>query len=76
MGGSGVELAGDDTPDGSFTLTVGGIDTSLLGIYDHGYLDIRNYRGDGSWDGTIVATDGSTLAECASANLPDPLCGR
>jgi hypothetical protein len=76
MGGSGVELAGDGTPDGSFTLPVGGIDTNLLGIYDHGYLDIRNYRSDGSWDGTIVATDGSTLAECASANLPDPLCGR
>jgi hypothetical protein len=73
MGGSGVALAGD-SPDGSFELVIDEVDTDLLAIYQHGYLDVENYQADGSWNGSIIGTDGSTLAACGSGNLPAPIC--
>lgn len=69
IGNSGVELASSDPKGDIATFTIDGREAFGNAKDHHGFLDV-SYQSDGSWTGTVIRDDGSTLATCSSANPP------
>lgn len=75
VGNSGVALEGSAT-DGTFNARIDGEPTRLVGVNEHGLLDIFQLESNGSWSGTLLSASKEVLAQCGTRKLPDSICTR
>lgn len=75
VGNSGVALEGSAT-DGTFNARIAGAPTRVVGVNEHGLLDIFRLESNGSWSGALVSASKEVLAQCRTSKLPESICTR
>lgn len=75
VGNSGVKSSGP-YPSSNFQQEVDGLEATGIASTEHGFLDVTSFDAQtGAWQGTLFATDGSTvIATCDSSAPGGSIC--
>lgn len=70
VGNSGVKSSGP-YPSSSFQQDIDGLEAQGIASIEHGFLDVSLDPQTGAWQGTLFATNGSTVIATCDSSAPD-----